>query len=225
MFNKLSILLKNKFDIESNITTIPYENEPKTYLFLNINKNESKIKFCENIGVRYCYHKSYRLITVASYYRYKNFIIQQNQNIIRRTKELYDKYNLQNPKPLIIQKDKYRFNILNTFKSTQEVENTLGIYHSNIRDACLRNGSSGGFLWEYKNVKGIIQDEPGCETIKNSYLQAVNEITNKAGIANKKYIINYSQVFYYLNNNITYDMPSIDIKEFLEKNNKSPFLF
>ena len=224
IFNKLSILLKDRFDIESNITTIPYENEPKTYVFLNINKNESKIKFCENIGVRFCCHKSYRLMSVASYYRYKNFIIEQNQNIIRRTKELYDKYNLQNPKPLIIQKDKNTFKILNTFKSTQEVENTLGIYHSSIRSACLRNGSSGGYLWEYKNVKSLDQDESGCETIKNSYLQAVNEITSKTGIINKKYIINYTQTFYYLNNNITYDMPSIDIKEFLEQNDLTQFM-
>jgi len=224
-FNKLSILLKDKFNIDSNITTIPYNDEPKTYVFLNINKNESKIKFCENIGIRYCCHKLYRLMSVTSYYRYKNFIIEQNQMIIKRTKELKDKYDLQNPKPIIIQKDKYTFNILNTFKSTQEVENTLGIYHSNIRDACLRNGSSGGFLWEYKNVKGIIQDEPGCETIKNSYLQAVNEIISKKGIINKKYIINYTQVCYYLNNNMQYEMPSfIDIKEFLEENNLFQFM-
>ena len=224
VYNNFSKMLKDRFDIESYVTTIPYKDEPKTYAFLNINKTESKIKFCENIGTRYCCHKSYRLMSVASYYRYKNLIINQNQMIIKRTKELYDKYNFQNPKPLIVQKDKNTFDIINTFKSTQEVENNLGIYHSNIRGACLRTGFSGGYLWEYKYIDPIKQDEDGCDTLKNSYLQAVNEITDKIGIINKKYIINYTQTLYYLNNNIVYNTPSINIKEFLEQNNLFQFM-
>ena len=224
MYERLSTLLLERFEVESYVSNFKYASgENKNYVFLNIGKQNSIIKFCENIGIRYCCHKSYRMMAIASYYRYKKLIIKKNIMIINRTRELYDKYNRQNPTPLILQISKENGEILNTYRSTQEVENIIGIHHSNIRDAIRRKGCSGGFVWKEQELSRDILDEPGCETLNKAHTHAVNEINTKVGHINDKYIITYTQATNYIRNNSEYKMPSISIKEYLDETNLFQF--
>ena len=226
LYNKLSLVLKERFDIISTVYKSKYteDNEEEKYnVFLNINKNDSMLSFCEKIGFRYCCHKSYRIIAVKSFMRYQNLIIQQNKMIINRTKELYETFYKQNPNSLIVQLDKNTNNQINIFQSTQKAQHSTGINHSLIRSACLRNGSSGGFKWEFLEQKREILDEDGAKTLKDAYEQSVEEITSEFGTINKKYIVTYTQTTRYIRENIEYKMPSISIKEFLKTTNMFQF--
>lgn len=209
-------------DINDN-NDIVHDVIKKYHVFLNINKKDSILKFCENIGFRYCCHKSYRIIAVKSYLRYRNSIIEQNKLIINRTKELFDKYNRQNPKPFIVQTQKNTDKIIYIYKSTQKAQHSTGILHSNIFSACKRNGTSGGFKWEFKHQEKEFLDEEGCETLMEAHIKAVEEIKNNNGIINEKYIITYTQVRRYIYNNIIYKMPSINIKNYLIENDLFKF--
>lgn len=86
-YSKLSKLLLEKFQIESYVRTASYTPE-KQNIFLVIGQNDSILKFCTEIGVRYCCHKLYSLTAVASCLQYKKAIINQNNWILNRTKEL-----------------------------------------------------------------------------------------------------------------------------------------
>jgi hypothetical protein len=222
LYNKLSIVLKERFNIESLIHKIKYDDE-KYHIFLNINKNNSILIFCEKIGFRYCCHKSYRNTAVKSFLKYKNLIIQQNKMIIDRTKELYETFYKQNPNSLIIQLDKKTNKQIHIYKTTQQAQHATGINHSLIRTACLRFGCSGGFKWRFLEQKKEILSESGVKTLKDACKQSVKEITDKFGIINKNYIITYTQVIRYIRENIQYKMPSISIKEFLKDTNMFQF--
>jgi len=89
-FERFSTLLKDRFNIEANVTQpVLYDNN-KFNVFLRINKAQDILRFAENIGFRYCCHKTYRMTAVASLLRYKNAIIAQNQDIISRANVLYE---------------------------------------------------------------------------------------------------------------------------------------
>jgi intein/homing endonuclease/phage/plasmid-associated DNA primase len=227
-FNELSKLLLKRFNISSNISIIPYKDENKQYVYLNISKSSSILKFCENIGFRYCCHKSHRCMAITSYLKYRNYVIEYNKKIIIRTKELFDKYNKQNPKPKILQLDKNTGEIINTYNSTQDVENKLGIRHGCVRSAIKREGSSGGFLWKEKVENTEILDGIGCKTLKmasspsdllrRSRLTAIKETIAKNGIIDKEHIITYSQVRRYIHDNIEYKSPiSTNIRKYMKQ--------
>ena len=82
--NKLRMLL-SKFGIVSNVQT---EVEKKTsdtqkHYSVNIRINMEDIpKFESNIGFRYCYHKSFRLAVVSSYFKLKQQIIRQSNAVM-----------------------------------------------------------------------------------------------------------------------------------------------
>ena len=109
-YTKLSQLLYEKFQIESYVRTAPYTPE-KQNIFLVIGQNESMLKFCMEIGVRYCCHKSYRLSAVKSCLQYKKAIIYQNNWILNRTKELCDKNTIKDS----IEQAKKEYRELNEF--------------------------------------------------------------------------------------------------------------
>jgi phage/plasmid-associated DNA primase len=221
-YENLGFLMNKLFDIDFNVTTQVYkDDENKSYIFLNITKNHSIHKFIQQIGVRYCCHKSYRMMIVSSYFRYRNNIIQQNQQIINRTRELYQNYQKQNPKPLLQQIDKKTNEVIKTFRSSMDVEKELGFNHSSIRGAALRNGSSNNYKWKYIEQKSEIVDGNVCETLMNSRLKAIEELKDK--IVDERYLITYTQVRRYINENIEYDMPSIDIKKYLIENKMFQF--
>ena len=223
LYEKLAGVLKDRFDIESHIHTIKYKDEEKYYVFLNINKYDSMLNFCEKIGFRHCCHKSYRITAVASYLRYKKSIIEQNTMIIDRTRELYDTFCKQNPSSFIMQVNKNSNDDIKIFKSTQKAQHETGINHSLIRSACLRSGTAGVFKWKFVEREKEILEEDGAKSLKDAYEQSVEEITNNYGIINRKYITTYTQVTRYIRKNIDYKMPSIDIKEFLEETNMFQF--
>jgi phage/plasmid-associated DNA primase len=210
-------------DEEDDREKIENIKEKKYHVFLNINKKESQLKFCELIGSRYCCHKSYRLMIVQSWYNYKKSIIKQNNKIIKRTKELYDKYNKQNKKYLIAQYSKDTGELLKIFKSTQKAESETGIHHSGIKSACDRNGTSGGFKWEFIFQKNETLDENGCKTLKEALEQSIKEIRDNEGIIDEKYIITYSQASRYIRKEKEYKMPPIKIKEYLVQNDMFKF--
>jgi phage/plasmid-associated DNA primase len=217
-FDELSELLLSRFGISSYISTIPYKDENKQYVYLNISKRSSILKFCENIGFRYCCHKSHRCVAIESYSKYRNYVIEYNKKIIIRTKELFDEYNRQNPKPKILQLDKNTGEIINTYNSTQDVQNKLGIRHGNVRSAIERGGSSGGFLWKEKVENTEILNELGCKTLKLAILTAIEETIAKNGIIDKEHIITYSQVRRYIHDNIEYKSPiSTDIRKYMKQ--------
>jgi intein/homing endonuclease len=209
-FSKLSILLKNKFDIESYVSEPQlYDIEQEHYhVYLNIGKLDSILKFINNIGIRYCCHKSYRLTCIHSLINLKNSIIDQNNKIIERTKILVDTFRRQNVLPHIEQYNKDNTYIA-TFKTTQIAEHSTGIRHGEIKGACKRNGTAGGYIWKFKTFESEKLNEPGVEHFRNALQVAINELKTKGEIINEKYLITYSQLTYYIRNNISYDMPVI----------------
>jgi phage/plasmid-associated DNA primase len=76
MFNRLSVVLSERFGIESVVSDL--QGKVKFNVFLRICKNESIISFIEKVGVRYCCNKSYRLMAVISMLRYKRAIVDYN---------------------------------------------------------------------------------------------------------------------------------------------------
>ena len=71
LYTQLSIILKNNFEIETKINILPYEKDiSKKNVHLNIDNHKSKFNFSKNIGIRYCYQKSYVLSSMSSCYRY-----------------------------------------------------------------------------------------------------------------------------------------------------------
>lgn len=231
IFTRISVLMFSRFGIESIVTEPKYyENyvtdlsgKNKYNVFLRIAKNDSILSFVEKIGVRYCCHKSYRLMAVGSMLRYKKNIVQQNQNIIERTRELIDKYKRQNLKPIIHQYSKKGVHI-NSYRSTQEAQKNTGIHHSGIKHAIKRNGNAGGFVWREEKQESEILDEPGCEKIIDAYNQAVRETQLKIGLGNNKDIITYSKIrSYYLNYGNDYNMGVVHISDYLESTKLTQF--
>ena len=224
MFEKMSIVLLERFGIESIVSEPKYYENYKTDLsgknkynvFLRISKDDSILQFTEKIGVRYCCHKSYRLTAIGSMIRYKQTVRKQNQAIIDRTRELIDKYKRQNINPLIIQVDKNTDKTINIFKSTQEAEHSTGLSHSSIKGSIKRNGTCGGFKWVQQEQKSEILDEPGCCTIKEAYEKAKTEVKEKMGLSDEKNIITYSKIrSYYLVYKNDTKLIFVDIEEYM----------
>ena len=88
MFNKISELLDEKFNINSEIVKKYDNGEQKYKASLTIVGIKDMISFYETIGVRYSYSKLYRITSILSYFKYKNAIIDQNNSIFNRTFEL-----------------------------------------------------------------------------------------------------------------------------------------
>lgn len=162
IYKNISKLLLDRFDIESYVTKEEYISQvgKRFHVFLNITNNDSILKFCENIGVRYSCYKSYIITALGSYFRYKKSIIKRNAFIINRTKEIYEKQ---------------------------------------------------------------ILSELGYNTLINSHKQSIEEIKNKMGLINEKYIVTYDQIRRYISDNIECEIPSIDIKEYLDATNLFKF--
>jgi phage/plasmid-associated DNA primase len=226
IFNKISQLLLDKFNIKSIVSKPQYyENysTDKSYLdkfnvFLKINKHSSMLQFIEKIGIRYCCHKTYRIITVQSVINYKNTITNLNNKLINRTKELFNKYNRQNPLPLILQIDNNN-NIINTFISTQKAQHNTGLQHSDIRSAINRNGKCGGYKWIEKEQEKEILDEPGFKNIQESYTYAKNELK----LNDIEYILTCNKIKYYIRNNLLSKSSIININDYLNKTNLNKF--
>ncbi len=173
-FEKLGLLLNKRFGIKYHVHKPRMYEENKSKSTLVISGDSTKI-FIEKIGVRYCCHKAYRLTAVLSCKKYKASIVEQNNNIFKRTKELVEKYQKQNPKPKMSQFTKEE-ELIETFESSQKAQHSTGINHSLIVAACRREGTSGGFLWRFHyDTEPTIEDEPGCETMREALEQAINE--------------------------------------------------
>lgn len=217
-FTRLSNLMEERFGIKSFITKPRLYDEVNNHyqVFLKIH-NTSRLKFIENIGTRYCGHKAYRLTAVASSIRYRKSILSQNNKIIDRTKDLLDKYKRQNPLAKIEQR-KLDGTLIKVFETTQKAQHETGINHSQIRGACLRNGTCHGFKWTflYDKIPEIL-DEPGCKDILPALKKSITEIKESDGIIDEKYLLTYSQVGSYIRKNIPYKQPSTDLNAFLEK--------
>jgi hypothetical protein len=84
-FNRIVKLLKDRFNIEAMVTEPKLYDDNKFQLFIHINKHQDILRFAENIGFRYCCHKTYRLTAVASLLRYKDAIVAQNRDIIEKS--------------------------------------------------------------------------------------------------------------------------------------------
>ena len=69
MFEKISIVLLERFGIESIV--VSEINKNKYNVFLRICNDDSILEFTEKIGVRYCFNKSYMLTAIGSIIRYK----------------------------------------------------------------------------------------------------------------------------------------------------------
>lgn len=222
-FTLLSTLLLKKFGIESLVSKpMKYKNyitdikgEDKYHIFLKINKNNSILKFIENIGVRFCCHKSYRLTAIKSIINFNHYVRNINQLIINRTRELVEIYKRQHPLPIIHQICKNTGKIINIFRSTQEIQHSLGIHHTGIRSAIKRKGNSGGFKWEEIKQPKEIFIENGCKSIFDAYNQAKNEIISNYGICNEDNIIKYPNLRTYYLYKDKYKHGVVDIKSFL----------
>ena len=224
-FEKMSVVLLERFGIESIVSEPKYYENYKTdcsgknkyNVFLRICKDDSILQFTEKIGVRYCCHKSYRLTAIGSMLRYKQTVRKQNQAVIDRTRELIDKYKRQNINPLIIQIDKDTNETINIFKSTQEAQHCTGLHHSGIKGSIKRNGYCGGYKWIQQEQKSEILDEPGCCNIKEAYEKAKTEVKEKMGLSDEKNIITYSKIrSYYLVYKNDTKMISTDIEGYLD---------
>lgn len=198
-FSRLSALMKEKFGIKSNVGK-PYSyEEGKSKILLSISHKKSLKTFIEKIGVRYCCHKAHRITAVLSYLKYRECIIKQNEEIVNRTKDLVDIYKLQNPTYKIAQFDKNTNTLIKIYESTQKVENDIGLHHSAVRDACKRNiinknnnSTSGGYIWRlHYDIEPIIQNEPGCKTIKEALQHSISE---QSLIFNNEKIVTYTQM-------------------------------
>lgn len=235
IYTKLSKVLFDRFEIETkiykqeyyNIFANEHENTndfdiKKFHIYININKKNSMLNFCNKIGIRYCCHKSYRIMALKSCLNYKNMIIKQNTEIIRRSKELYTKYKRQNKPPLIGQYVKNTNELIKIFDSTQKAQHATNINHSNIFYACERNSSSGGFSWKFIYQENEILDEPGCKNIKEAREKAILEYSKNNKLYNE-YLITYSQLRRYLSDNIAYKIPSINLKKYLDETNLYQF--
>lgn len=86
MYNKLSEILYKRFKISSYISNPYVYDNDKYNLYLIISKQESVNKYIETVGIRYCCHKSYRLLAIHKSLLYKEHIIEQNKKIIEDTK-------------------------------------------------------------------------------------------------------------------------------------------
>ncbi len=178
-FQRIVDILQNRFGIESMVEKPLEYIEGKSHVQININKYKSVKTFIEKIGVRYCCHKEYRLTAVLSYYKFKESIIKQNENIVQRTKELIGNYENQHPTAKIEQyslQDEY----IQTFNTTQQAQHATGINHSLINSACKRNGKSKGYIWKYSTIDEIISSNPKiheeeCKTMKEAFQQAITE--------------------------------------------------
>ena len=116
-----------------------------------------------------------------------------------------------------MQLDKNTGEIINTYNSTQDVQNKLGIRHGDVKSAIERGGSwanalcakalgpsgeacwtSGGFLWKEKVRK--FRDFPMNRVAEHQMarLTAIKETVEKNGIIDKEHIITYSQVRRYI---------------------------
>jgi len=186
----LSNLLKNRFGITSSVSKPNEYEEGKSRVHLLIHRNHSTRVFIENIGVRYCCHKAYRLTAVLSYARYRDSIIEQNDDITLRTIDLIEKYRRQNPKPQIGQFNK-NGELMRAHKSTQKAQHATNIDHSLISSACKRNGTSGGFTWRFIQSTPTTESESGCKTIKEAHEKAIKE---QGFIFSKADLVTYTQV-------------------------------
>lgn len=75
------------------------EKEERSYqLTLHLDIDEM-IPFAENIGFRYCYHKSQRLEAAVSYRKLRNAVIRQHNWIINRVDEITNYSNIKKEKP------------------------------------------------------------------------------------------------------------------------------
>lgn len=221
--NRLKDILYTRFGIESYVRTQQYE-EDKHHVFLSITKNTSILDFINKIGIRYCHHKIYRCLAVSKAMQYQKNVIEQNNWIINRTKQLLNMYKRQNIPDKIIQYS-LTGEFLNEFDSTQKAQHNTGIDHTLIRQACLRNikggkGVSKGYIWKFKPQKSEILTESGCKYIHEAYNKAIADFKNRSLFWCDKNVIKTTQLNHYNNK---FRQPSIDIQSFLDRTGLSMF--
>ena len=167
VFEKLSALMSSRLGIKSYVEK-PLEYEPGKYkVLLTVSGHRSHKLFIEQIGVRYCCHKSYRLTTILGYFNYKKAIEKQNQEIILRTKDLLQKYERQRPTYKIRQsKDGKTIEI---HKSTKTAQKETGVHRSTILLACNSGKEARGYNWEfYYESEPTKENEQGCKDYSGS---------------------------------------------------------
>lgn len=240
VFSKLSDVLRTRFGIRSTVSkpqtytpdvkgltkglvdpyNTPVSEWPDTiiigdyrlrnHVFLQIHKQEDKLKFGQKIGFRYSCQKASRMTAIVSFLSYRQAVLQQNQSIINRGKELLDKYKRQNPKPKIVQMKKDTTDVLNIYDSTQKAQHATGIGHSEIKGACDRyergsRGTSGGYTWRFEHQIPEVLDEPGCEKLQEALDQAIKETT----LFEPECVVSYSQFGRYIRDEIKYKAPTL----------------
>ena len=79
-YERLTTLIKCRFNIDFYVREEKYE-ENKYHVFLTSNGNLNFLRFAENIGFRFCCHKTYRITAIASFVRYKNINKISSNNV------------------------------------------------------------------------------------------------------------------------------------------------
>ena len=215
---KLSSLMLSRFNIESIIEKelhLKKDGDNSIYYINLIINYDHSLQFAEQIGFRYCCHKSYRLLALSSYLKYKKSIIDQNTFITNRSKELVDKYNRQNPKTEILQINKNTNEIIKIYESAIKAEAATQINRSQISTASKKNSITGGFKWKLICKEKENLDEPGCKSLPEAREKAIEELKINDGIINENHIVSISQVRRCVVENIMYKNPTISIREYL----------
>lgn len=189
-YERIVKLLKKRFDIEAYVSPpVLYDEERKYYrIDILINKQVSKLKFIENIGYRYCFHKQYRAMAVGCYLRYKKNITRQAQIITQRAHQLWDNYKLQHPTKKV-----HQFSLegkfIEEFDSVIDAQDKTGIQRSNIYTVCDgRRYKTGDYKWAYALENPQKMDEKGCKTIALSVKEAISELRELEGIIDDDYL-------------------------------------
>jgi phage/plasmid-associated DNA primase len=210
IFKNLSKVLKNRFDIESFI------DEPRAYgincstVQLIIGKQENVLKFIKSIGFRYCCHKSYRVTAMACYIRYKNHIINQNNFLINRSKQIVENWKYLP----IIQLSKKGEEIAK-YDSPFEAQQETRIDKSSIARVCRKQAiTAGNYKWKWD--KEASEDIIRKQSIKEAYEVAIEELFEEQGGLDKTYLLNYQGVRNYTNKDKESEKVTIDVEKFLD---------
>jgi len=219
-FEKLSALMLSRLGIKSCVEKPSEYEQGKYKVLLTISGHKSRKLFIEQIGVRYCCHKSYRLTAMLGYFNYKQSIMKQNQKIIDRTKDLLQIYNRRRP-PCNPRRSKDGETV-ELREGPRVAQKETGINGGPILPVCRKrkpsNGRGRNFYYESEPAE---EDERGCKTIQEALDKAIKE---QPIIFNKSVLAACSQAGGCIRKNREYEAQINHImREFMEKTGLAKF--
>lgn len=158
MYERLSRLMQDIFNVNSFVSEPKIYSNDKYHVFLEISKDKDKLNFAQNIGFRYCCHKSYRMMAVQSYLSYRNDVINQTQKILEKSRE----YIKVNKWPTIQEAVKH---------SLEEVENDYIVDKRFVKTLLTSRGHYFTYGNDYKqpsiDIKEYLQTTGLCNFVNN----------------------------------------------------------